>query len=128
MNNSRSKRNRVGLMIVCAALLAVASMPLLSSAKAGSLSLSINVLNNSNGEIRHLYLSSATDDNWGPDQLNSTVLRTGDSFALNNVSCADAQIRVIAEDSEGCFLTQVVSCAGNATWTITNDATRDCGN
>ena len=35
---------------------------------------------------------------------------------------------VIAEDQEGCFSYQVVSCSEGATWTITNDTARDCGN
>jgi hypothetical protein len=129
MRNSDGKRNWLGLLIVCIALGAVAVLlPLLSSAKSRAATTSIRVVNNSSWEIRHLYLSPADQDNWGPDQLNETVLRTGDSFVLNNATCNGGQVKVVSEDKDGCFLSSVVSCATDAAWTITNDATPNCGN
>jgi hypothetical protein len=130
MRNSNGKRNWLGLLIVCVALGAGAVLlPLLSSAKSRSAATtSISVVNNSSREIRHLYLAAADQDNWGPDQLNETVLRTGDSFVLNNVTCSGGQVKVVSEDKDGCFLSTVVSCATDAAWTITNDATPNCGN
>jgi hypothetical protein len=129
MRNSDGKRNWFGLLIVCVALGAGAILlPLLSSAKSRAATTSISVVNNSSREIRHLYLSPTDQDNWGPDQLNETVLRTGDSFVLNNVTCNGGQVKVVSEDKDGCFLSTVVSCATDAAWTITNDATPNCGN
>lgn len=87
----------------------------------------ITVVNNSSREIRFLYLSSVNDENWGPDQLNNASLNNGQSVTLSNVSCGGADIKVIAEDRDGCFLSSVVSCSGNAQWTITNDTPADCG-
>jgi hypothetical protein len=52
----------------------------------------------------------------------------GGSFTISNVSCSGSTIKVIAEDQDGCFSYQVVSCSEGATWTITNDTARDCGN
>ena len=108
----------VGIM-VCAPLLSTAHVP----------TTSITIVNNSGREIRHLYLSAPDQNNWGSDQLsNSVISPNGGSFTIGNVSCGGASIKVIAEDQEGCFSYQVVSCSEGATWTITNDTARDCGN
>ena len=108
----------VGIM-VCAPLLSTAHVP----------TTSITIVNNSGREIRHVYLSAPDQNNWGSDQLvNSVISPNGGSFTIGNVSCGGASIKVIAEDQDGCFAYQVVSCSEAATWTITNDTTRDCGN
>jgi hypothetical protein len=108
----------VGIM-VCA--------PLLSKAHVASTA--ITIVNNSSHEIRHVYLSAPDQNNWGSDQLvNSVIPPNGGSFTLSNVSCGGASIKVIAEDQDGCFLYQVVTCSEDATWTITSSTNRDCGN
>jgi hypothetical protein len=108
----------VGIM-VCAPLMFAAHVP----------ASSITVVNNSGREIHHLYLSAPDQNNWGSDQLvNSVIPPNGGSFTLSNVSCSGSTIKVIAEDQEGCFSYQVVSCSEASTWTITNDTSRDCGN
>jgi hypothetical protein len=101
--------------------------PLLSKAHAPSTA--ITIVNNSSREVRHLYLAAPDSNNWGSDQLvNSVIAPNGGSFTINNVSCGGSSIKVIAEDQDGCFSYQVVSCSENATWTITSGTTRDCGN
>ena len=108
----------VGIM-VCAPLLAATPMP----------STSITIVNNSNREIRHVYLSAPDQNNWGSDQLvNSVISPNGGSFTISNASCDGSSLQVIAEDQDGCFSYQVVSCSEGASWTITNDTARDCGN
>ena len=109
------------LVVVCA----LVAMPLLTSAH--PFAAGITVTNNSSRVIRFIYLSPVEQDNWGPDQLNNASLSNGQSVTLNNVSCSGAEIRVIGEDTDGCFLSFVVSCAGNAQWTITNETPADCG-
>ena len=89
---------------------------------------SITIVNNSSREVRHVFLSAPDSNNWGPDQLGSSVISANGGSATINASCNGASVKVIAEDQDGCFVYQVVSCSENATWTITNDATRDCGN
>jgi len=101
--------------------------PLLSKAHAPSTA--ITIVNNSSHEIRHVYLSPPDQNNWGSDQLmNSVISANGGSATISNVSCGGSSIKVIAEDQDGCFIYQVVTCAENATWTIASNATRDCGN
>jgi hypothetical protein len=97
--------------------------------RARTLTSSITIVNNSSKEIRHLFLSAPDSKIWSDDQLqDSTTITPSQSFTVSNVSCPEANIKVIAEDQDGCFLYQVVSCASEASWTITNDATPDCGN
>ena len=101
--------------------------PLLSRAYAPTTA--ITIVNNSSREIRHVYLSPADQNNWGSDQLvNSVIAPSGGSFTLNEVACEASNIKVITEDQEGCFLYNVVTCSQATTWTITNEATPDCGN
>jgi hypothetical protein len=108
----------VGLM-VCGPLLSKAYAP----------STAITIVNNSSREVRHVYLSAPDQNNWGSDQLmNSVISPNGGSFTISNVSCGGSSIKVIAEDQDGCFIYQVVTCAESVTWTIASNAARDCGN
>jgi hypothetical protein len=89
----------------------------------------ITIVNNSSHEVRHVFLSAPDQNNWSADQLgNSVIPGNGGSATISNVSCNGPSIKVIAEDEDGCFVYQVVTCADSVTWTITNEATRDCGN
>ena len=88
----------------------------------------ITIANNSSLAIRHVYVSAANQDNWGPDQLNGSIPPGGGSFTLDNVSCSGSGVKIIGEDQNGCFVYQVVACNDNVTWTITNDTVPDCGN
>lgn len=123
-SESNATRRFAFLLIVIGML---AMLPLLSGAHTPATT-SITVVNNSSREVRHLYLSPTNQDNWGPDQLSGSMIGSGGgSYTLSNVSCEQANVKVIAEDHNGCFLYQVVACGQSSTWTITNDATPDCG-
>lgn len=104
-----------------------AALPLLSVARTSPAATAITIVNNSNREVRHVYLSPTNADNWGPDQLGGTAIVTGGTYTLSNVSC-DQSVKVIAEDQDGCFVYTTATCGESATWTITSDAARDCGN
>src|SRR2546421_6192813 len=122
MKNSRINRNLWRLATLGIALFALAA---LSSAR--TTTTSVNIVNNSNKEIRNVYLSHVNVDDWGGNQLGDAIISPGQSFALNNVACDQQQVKVIGEDQDGCFVSTVVSCGDSATWTITNDTARDCG-
>lgn len=99
--------------------------PLLSTAHAPA----ITIVNNSNREIRHVYLSAPDQSNWGSDQLvNSVISPNGGSFTIADANCGGSSIKVIAEDQDGCFMYRVVACSASVTWTINNEDSRDCGN
>jgi len=126
MRNSRAKSNLCRLVILCIALYALAAF---SSARTAttSASTSVNVVNNSNKEIRNVYLSHVNVDDWGANQLGNSTIPPGQSFSLDNVACDQQQVKVIAEDQDGCFASTVVTCGESSTWTITNDTARNCG-
>ena len=124
MKNSQISRRLRRFILFCVAFGAVATVPLLSTATPST---SVNIVNDSSREIRHVYLSHVNVDDWTGDQLNDSFIAPGQSFTLNNVACDQQQVRVIGEDQDGCFLSTVVNCGDSATWTITNDTARDCG-
>lgn len=117
-------RYRLVIFTIIACAMAAASWS--SNAHPSAVS-SITVTNNSSREIRYLYLSPVDQDNWGADQLNGASLNNGQSVTLSDVSCSGSEIKVIGEDRDGCFLYSVVSCTGNAQWTVTNSTPADCG-
>lgn len=98
-----------------------------SLSRADAVATSITIVNNSSREIRHVYLSPADQNNWGSDQLGSSVIAAGGGSVTLNVACDAASIKVITEDHQGCFLYKIVTCSQAATWTITNGDTPDCG-
>lgn len=112
--------------IILVALLALAALPLISSARTAATS--VNIVNNSSKEISNVYLSHVNANDWSGNQLGNATIPAGQSFTLNNVACDQQQVRVIAEDADGCFLSTVVDCGDSAVWTVTNATTRDCGN
>jgi hypothetical protein len=129
MNNplANTKRDSRRLLLIIAALFICTAAPLFSNARTQP-ETAITVVNSSTGrEIRHLYLSSSNEENWGGDQLNESIIHPGESFTLSNVSCTASDIKVIGEDQDGCFLSAVVSCEGAVTWTISNATAADCG-
>ena len=125
MKHSDGSRNPRSLIIICVALVAFASLPWLSFAR--TMSTSVNIVNNSSREIRNVYTSPVNNDDWGADLLGNATIAAGQSYSLSAIACDSDQIKVIAEDQDGCFLTTVISCGQSATWTVTNDTARDCG-
>ena len=128
MRNSAASDRSGGLIIILVVLLALAALPLLSSARSRTVTTSVNIVNNSNWEIRHVYLQPTDSDLWSVDRLNGTPIAPGSSYTLSNADCEGQSTKVITEDKDGCFLNHTVSCGADATWTITNEATPDCGN
>ena len=129
MKNRDSVQIPRSLIIVCVVFLAFASLPLLMSARSRTTA-SVNIVNNSTSrELVHVYLSHVDADDWSGNQLgDTTTIGPGQSSTVSNFTCDQQQIKVIGEDQDGCFLSTVVNCGDNATWTITNDSPRDCGN
>lgn len=125
MRDSRAKSAPRRPIALIAALCALAALPLFSSARARTNS--INVVNNSSRQIIHIYLSPPDSDNWGAEQLHGSVIASGQSFNLADVGCSQSQIKVVAEDGDGCFLSAPVDCGGETSWTITNSTAADCG-
>jgi hypothetical protein len=116
------KNLRISLLVLVAFICA-GSLTSFASAP----SVTITVTNNSSRDIRHLYLSPANNDNWGPDQLGNSAIGSGGSRQLN-VSWEEATVKLVAEDQDGCFLSTTVAASGESAWTIDNNTSRNCGN
>ncbi|MGB8509226.1 MAG: hypothetical protein WCD76_12635 [Pyrinomonadaceae bacterium] len=125
-NQLKSRLALYRFAIFAALACALLSAPLLPNARTRATS-SITVVNNLSLEVRHLYLSPANEEDWSGDQLNDSVIASGQSYTLDAVSCPGSQIRVIAEDQNGCFVSSVVSCSAAVTWTIPANSVPDCG-
>ncbi len=76
-------------------------------------------------DIHRLYISSSDDNDWGPDQLEDDILRSGQSLKLGGVSCDTYDVKMIDEDGDTCELRGVKMC-GDQAWTLTNEAWLQC--
>jgi len=88
-------------------------------------SITVNVVNDSQKVVSHLYLASAGSDNWTGDQLSGAI-NTGVSQNVS-VTWGESTVQLIAEDEDGCFLTTTIDNSGSPSWTITSSTARNCG-
>ena len=112
-------------VIVLAIICVMGWVPLISGVQT---QMTVTIVNSSSRDINHVDLSLDGADDWGPDQLSGAAIGNGGSYTLNNISCGASGVKVITEDQNGCFLYNTVTCETTATWTITDEATPDCGN
>lgn len=113
------------LALLAVVLFSMGTMLLLHAAP--SQSVTLTVVNNSNRDIRALYLSPVDNDNWGADQLNESAISPGATRTLN-ITWDQAAVKLVGEDQDGCFLSTTLNVASNIEWTIASDAPRNCGN
>jgi hypothetical protein len=125
--DTHEHKPRLRLPLILIVAVAAVGVMLLPVVRSNSAAISITVTNNSQRQIRHLYLAPGDPNNWGPDQLNGSTINPGASFVLSGVDCTGSTTRVIAEDHNGCFVYYTASCDGNQTWQITDNTTPDCG-
>jgi hypothetical protein len=119
MVNSRTYLALISLAVFSA----ICVLTPLSSATAPAMT--ISVVNNSQKEIRHLFLASAGSDNWGDDQISEPI--TAGTSRNINASWNESTVKVVVEDEDGCFLTTTLDVAGSPNWTITSSTARNCG-
>jgi len=126
----QTKGRWLGLVLLLFAFVCGTAFPSVArpSLSYSSAILGISVINNSNREIRHLYLSPVDQNAWGSDLLDGRVIKKGETFTITEAVCQGNEIKVVAEDQQGCFVYGVVSCAQATTsWTINDDTLADCG-
>jgi hypothetical protein len=132
MEKTQGRKRLAVLIALMCGLVGISALSGAARARVSSTQpmMTIAVTNNSSRDIYHLYLSPVDHDAWGPDLISEgTVLRVGQSFNINDVSCDGNEIKVIAEDRQGCFVYGIVGCAQASTgWTITDAMPPDCGN
>jgi hypothetical protein len=86
----------------------------------------ITIINRSDWDIHHLYLSPVDVDEWGPDQLGEHVIESGDKFQLYGIECDVYDIMIVDEDGDECILEAIDLCDEHAKWVITNDELLNC--
>lgn len=107
--------------LVVGTLLSFAAM---SAAQAHDL----DVINKSKTAIHHLYLSPASDSDWGPDQLGDAskdIIKPGDTFGLTGISRGRFDVKIVAEDDTECVIENANFNEGKE-WTITERMLDDC--
>jgi hypothetical protein len=127
MKYSPTKGTLLRVIVVCFVLLSLGALLTARTLKARTPTTSVNIVNNSSREIRNVYLSHVDADDWSDNQLGGATISAGQSYNLSVSPCDGQQMKVIGEDSDGCFVSANANCGDSSTWTITNDTTRDCG-
>ena len=94
--------------------------------RAGAYDSVVTIVNNSLWDIHHLYLSSTSDSEWGPDQLGDEVIGSGERFKLRGVPCDDYDVRIVDEDGDSCVVGGVTLCADDDAWVITDEDLLAC--
>lgn len=94
--------------------------------RAGAYDSVVKIVNQSLWDIHELYLSSTSDEEWGPDQLGDAVVASGDSFELHDIPCDDYDVRIVDEDGDSCVVGGVTLCADNDAWVITDEDLLAC--
>ena len=85
----------------------------------------VNISNESDWSLTHLYISSVNQQEWGEDQLGDKVIGTGESFTLTGVPCGTYDVKLRDEDGDECEVADVDIC-GNGGWTIESDVLLAC--
>ena len=86
----------------------------------------VKVINQSKWEIHHLFLSSSSEDEWGPDQLEDNIIQAGQSFTINGIPCDEYDVKVVDEDGDECVIEAVDLCRDNSFWKITDKDLLEC--
>lgn len=92
----------------------------------GSLDSTLVIENESSYTLIEIYLSSTSDNSWGPDLLGNQVLEPGDTLELSQIECDTYDIRIVDEDADECILDTVDLCLDNAVWQIDDVELASC--
>jgi hypothetical protein len=110
---------RVSLAVL---LLCAVSLPVFAGPKKAT----VKIINSSNWDIHHIYLSSVDEEEWGPDQLEDEILTKGDSLTLTNIPCDLYDVKVVDEDGDECIIEEVDLCGDESYWKITDKDLLEC--
>ena len=89
-------------------------------------SATVKVINQSNWDIHHMFVSSSADEQWGIDHLGDEILTKGQSMTLTSVPCDVYDIKVVDEDGDECVIEQADLCRDNSFWKITDNDLLEC--
>ena len=115
------------IMILAALLFAMTMLALPRASHAQPQRAQFMVVNRSDWDIHHLYLSPTHKDTWGPDQLGDEVIRHGGgSYTIHSIPCGHYDIKVVDEDGDDCIIEDVIMCKDHTHWDVTNKELANC--
>lgn len=115
---------RVAIAVAGLALLVCLGAP--AESWAAGKKATVKVVNSSDWQIDHFFLSSSDDEEWGEDQLGDDVIGTGESFELRSIPCDTYDVMLVDEDGDECVVEAVDICGGKEKWVITNKILLGC--
>ena len=86
----------------------------------------VTVINQSDWQLDHFYMSPADTTDWGEDQLGDDVIGKGEKFTLTDIPCNKWDIKVVDEDGDECVIESVDLCSDTAEWKITSKELLAC--
>ena len=86
---------------------------------------SLKIKNSSKYAISRLYVASAEDEKWGPDQLRDDTIDSGETFTLTGLAPAEYNIRFVDEKGDGCVLRKI-GVFKDLSWELTTDWLEKC--
>ena len=89
--------------------------------------ISITIINDANYDIFRVFMSPTREQNWGPDQLGSQIIRkNGGRYTLRDVPCDSYDVRLVDEDNDECIMRNVSFCGADREWRISNEELLRC--
>jgi hypothetical protein len=85
----------------------------------------VELRNNSNWDLRELYLAPVGSDHWGPNQISRSI-RPDDSFTLTGIRCDKYDVKLVDEDDSECIVRDVAMCAQDKVWRINDRSLERC--
>ena len=111
------------LSAVAALALVAGSSATVTRAQSGN---SITVDNLSGYGLYHIYLSPASSNYWGPDQLGRLVLESGYHVTLPQTFFSGMyDLKLVDEDGDSCIVPNV-RVSGDTTWDISTNWLLNC--
>ena len=86
------------------------------------------IKNGTDKNVHHLYLSPASQNSWGPDQLgngHNDVIDAGGTFTLTGVEDGTYDVKLALEDGTAC-VAKNVKFEGDMEWSIDEDMVESC--
>jgi len=87
---------------------------------------SVKIKNDSSWAIHQLFLTPFDSTEWGPDQLGSDTVKSGEALELQKIECDTYDIKLVHEMGDVCIVQDIDLCLQNASWTLDNTELVGC--
>ena len=115
---------KLRIALALGAILAIAGA--FPTAQAADKKAKVTIINQSDWQLDHFFMSPADKTDWGADQLGDDVISKGERFTLTDIPCNSWDIKVVDEDGDECVIEAVDLCNETAEWKITSKELLAC--